>query len=414
MMKLDRASDSNHHCMPFYFSRFSGLLLIFFVHGLVYAILLFQKGLRNRSAAENWLALFLLCSVLYICPWMLGFAGWYDGYECMNCRNFLFYMPLQHTLLMGPAIYFYLSYLLRPGFRFTRKHWLHLLPFFLYIAWCLIVFITDRVVLKKYYLMNGILDPDFDTWYLILGLVSLLFYGVLSLRLYQQYKRFIVEQVSFADDLTFRWVRNFLLAYSIYFFSNLVFHLVQFAGVEVDYIDSWWYYLFFALLFYYIAINGYSNSIQSRVRLRLEKMAEQHPEVIEETSIPVPAALPTEPEPANEEIEKWKLKLEDGMQQQHLYRNPELTLADLAAEMGVHPTLMSRIVNSGFGLNFNDYINRYRVEEVRQRIAGGATEQYTIMSLAYDAGFNSKATFNRAFRKFTGKNPSHFAGGTPS
>jgi len=143
-------------------------------------------------------------------------------------------------------------------------------------------------------------------------------------------------------------------------------------------------------------------------------MAEQNPDVAEEVLVPTADSMTQKEAPVNEELEAWKSKLEETIQHQHLYRNPELTLADLAGAMGVHPTLMSKIVNSGFGLNFNDYINRYRVEEVRRRIADGATGQYTIMSLAYDAGFNSKATFNRAFRKFTGQNPSHFAPGAAS
>ncbi|MFK5098322.1 hypothetical protein, partial [Klebsiella pneumoniae] len=85
-------------------NRLSGLLLIFFVHGLVYAGLLLKRGVQTDTPSDKWLSFFLLLSVLYICPYMLGFAGWYNGNECLECRNFLFYMPLQHALLMGPVI----------------------------------------------------------------------------------------------------------------------------------------------------------------------------------------------------------------------------------------------------------------------------------------------------------------------
>ena len=403
--------------MPFAFGRYSGLLLIFFVHGLVYTFLLLHKGIKNDRASDNWLALFLALCVLYICPWMLGFAGWYEGDTCLSCRNFLFYTPLQHTLLMGPAIYFYLRTLFQPRLRFRKKDWLHFLPPALYLLWCAVVFTTDRVVLKRYYLMNGQVDPDFDTWYIIAGLLSLLFYLLLCFRYYKRYKRFIVQQVSFADAVTFRWVRNFLVAFFIYFASNLLFHLVQFAGVEIDYIGSWWYYLAFAVLFYYIAINGYSNSIETRTRLSLDLLSYKKQPLL---SAPVVANEPfieeipfeedetTPAEKGAPDLAPWKEKVLAAVVGEKLYANPELTLTALARHLQTNNTVLSKVVNSGFGQNFNDFINYYRVEDVKQKLQSGSASEVTIMSLAYDAGFNSKATFNRAFKKVTGKNPKDY------
>jgi AraC-like DNA-binding protein len=59
-------------------------------------------------------------------------------------------------------------------------------------------------------------------------------------------------------------------------------------------------------------------------------------------------------------------------------------------------------------MNFNDFINSHRVAEVKRRLEGNEAATVTIMSIAYDAGFNSKATFNRAFKKFTGGNPKDY------
>ena len=396
--------------MPFAFGRYSGLLLIFFVHGLVYAFLLLRKGLKNNRASDNWLA-------------MLGFAGFYYGFKCLDCRNFLFYMPLQHTLLMGPAIYFYLRTLFQPNLKFRRKDWLHFIAPAVYLLWCLVVFVTDRLVLKRYYLMDGITDPDFDDWYIIAGLISLLFYLVLSFQYYKRYKQFIVQQTSFADSVTFRWVRNFLIAFFIYFASNLLFHAVQFAGVEINYTGSWWYYLAFAILFYYIAINGYSNSIETRTRLSLDLLsykkqpllsapAQAEESFIEE--IPFEETEPAITEKDLPDLQPWKEKVMSAVVGEKLYTNPELTLTALAKHLQTNNTVLSRVVNSGFGQNFNDFINYYRVEDVKQKLQSGGAAEQTIMSLAYDAGFNSKATFNRAFKKVTGKNPKEFTSLSPA
>ena len=401
--------------MPFSFGRYSGLLLIFFFHGLVYAFLLLQKGIKNDRASDKWLAAFLLLCILYISPWMLGFAGWYDGFNCLNCRNFLFYMPLQHTLWMGPIIYFYLQTLFQPTFKFSRKDLLHFLPGALYLIWCVIVFVTDRLILNKYYLMDGIADPDFDVWYITAGLISLLAYLVLSIRYYLRYKQFILQEASFADAIMFRWVRNFLIAFFIYFLLNFIFHLVPLFGIEVDYVDNWWYYLLFALLFYYIAINGYSNSIEARMFFVLELLSYKKQNLL--------VAPPSPPEEIFEDIafeeltptaksisdlDLWKSKVVHEVVTQKAYANPELTLTDLARQLDTNSSFLSKVINTGFEKNFNDFINYYRVEEVKQNLQTEVAGQVTIMSIAYDAGFNSKATFNRAFKKFTGKNPKDF------
>jgi len=189
--------------MPFVFNRYSGLLLIFFVHGLVYALLLLHRSIKHDQVSDRWLALFLLLCILFICPWMLGFAGWYDGINCLPCRNIMFYMPMQQSLLIGPVIYFYLKALCYPSVPFRKKEALHFLPAALYLGWSATVFVTDRLLLGEYYLMNGVTDPDLDDWYVTAGLVSLLVYLVICFRLYTKYRQFIVEQISFADAVTF-------------------------------------------------------------------------------------------------------------------------------------------------------------------------------------------------------------------
>lgn len=346
---------------------------------------------------------------------MLGFAGWYDGNLSMECRNFMFYMPLQHTLFMGPFILFYVRTLFQWNYRLKPKDGLHFLPGTLYIIWCLIVFVTDRLVLKRYYLMDGEADPDFDDWYIIAGLGSFLFYLFICFKHYRLYKKFIVQQFSFADSIKFKWVRNFLVACFIYFFLNFSFHIVQLFGVDVNYTTNWWYYLLFGVLFYYIAINGYTNSIETRLRFGLDVIGYKSPALL---SAPLTIETPQvddityetieTPKAETEDLEPWKQKVLAAVVENKLYADPELTLSQLAKSLNTNTTLLSRIINTGFGMNFNDFINYYRVHEVQQKLTSGANEQFTIMSLAYDAGFNSKATFNRAFKKVTGKNPKDF------
>lgn len=412
------------------------MLLLFFIAVLIYALLLWLRGSRNDSVPDKLLAAFLVLCCLYIFPWMVGYAGWYDGKKGPY-RNILFYVPFQHQLIFGPVIYFYVKSLLNLRFGWRKKDWLHFIPGLLYLLWNLVVFVTDRLVLGRYFLMDGYADPDFDTWYQVLGFISMIFYLVLSIRYYYRYRRLALQQLSFADSVGFLWVRNFLFAFTAYLVltgMQQLLGLLSGMGLirELNYGDAWWYYIVFSFIVYYIAISGYNNSTETKVALRFlrqnhtpkqlgyssataaKPVNTEHFETIayeevdgdffEESSNPADGGSFLSPT----ELEAWKQKTEQLIITEELFKNPELTLGILAKKLQSNASFLSKVINNGFGVNFNDFINGFRVQEVKNLLADPANQAITIMSLAYEAGFNSKATFNRAFKKLTGQNPKDF------
>jgi AraC-like DNA-binding protein len=80
----------------------------------------------------------------------------------------------------------------------------------------------------------------------------------------------------------------------------------------------------------------------------------------------------------------------------------------LAQKLKTNTSVLSATINSNFGKNFNDFVNEYRVKEFKKQIKLPQNQNYTLLAVAFDCGFNSKATFNRAFKKFTGQSPSRF------
>ncbi|PHS06577.1 MAG: AraC family transcriptional regulator [Kordia sp.] len=92
-----------------------------------------------------------------------------------------------------------------------------------------------------------------------------------------------------------------------------------------------------------------------------------------------------------------------------IYQNGELSVGELASILKVHPNYLSQIINEREGINFYEYVNHFRVEEFKRLITIPKNQKITLLSLAYDCGFNSKSSFNRYFKKSTGQTPSQYA-----
>ncbi|MCU0374217.1 MAG: helix-turn-helix domain-containing protein [Chitinophagaceae bacterium] len=402
--------------MQFTFNIYSSLLLIFFVHGLVYSLLCWRKMAATGHRSFGWLALYLLMSILYIAPWMLGFAGWYDNEPY---KTILLYTPTRLSWGMGPVMFFYIQSLLNPGFRFGKKEALHLLPLAVYLLGHVGIWLHDIVLQQQPALLAAGIDPDFIDLTQVPGTLLLLGYFGLSLRYYLLYRRLMVQVVSFADVLLFRWVRNFLAAFLAFLVSTILLELLGWV-FDLWYSDTWWYYLVFALIFYYIAIAGYANQVEPRIAFMphllanrttlllsapgIQGEAPDHPPQYLEVEV-VPATPAAGPDP---ELQAWKNRILEAVVGRHLYEDPDLTLVQLAQQLATNPSQLSKAINQGFGKNFNDFINQYRVESLLEKLRRGEHRQQTLLALAYDAGFNSKATFNRAFQRHTGHSPSEW------
>ena len=121
--------------------------------------------------------------------------------------------------------------------------------------------------------------------------------------------------------------------------------------------------------------------------------------------------MPLEKEEGTNYEEEIRRRLEELLLQKKVYLIPDLTLQELSVRMHMRSAELSGFFNATMGRNFNDVINAYRVDEVKRLIGDPKTDpKATIMELAYQAGFNSKATFNRIFKQVTGVTPKAYRG----
>ncbi len=396
--------------MVYNFNFYSSLLLITFSQGLIYSVLLLKKAIQTNNKPNYWLSIFVFLCSLFVAPWMLGFAGWYDN---QPNRDFMFYVPFQHLFFIGPVLFFYIQSLLNPSFKLNKKQFLHLIPGIIYFIYNLLIFVYDKLILGKYYFYEDGTDKDFDEWYQYTGFVSMVIYLVLSIKYYSNYRKLIVQITSNADAVLFGWIRKYLFAFLamilLKIFTEIFFTIFP---EYTNYVGGWWFYLLYSLILYYIAITGYANATETKIGFEMSVFDTKPVFLLNENQVANDNVIEiknTDLKPEiSPEIEIWKTKIEALIQSEKLYQNPELSLTEIAKKLESNSNIISRAINQGFAMNFNDFINNYRIEAVKDMFENGEHKKSTLIGIAYDCGFNSKATFNRAFKKNTNLSPKEY------
>ncbi len=107
-------------------------------------------------------------------------------------------------------------------------------------------------------------------------------------------------------------------------------------------------------------------------------------------------------------VRTYSRKLVKLMEEDKRYLDPALSAAMLAKTLGISRKHLSQVINQQFNLNFKNFVNKYRVEEAKKKLLDPKEQDFVLLKIALDAGFNSKSVFNEAFKKFTGMSPSEF------
>lgn len=361
-----------------------------FIQAWIYAILLWYRSATNNRLSDLFLGIILVGLGFEIWEYMLGFSGINILWEQFN------FLPRGIGMALPALCYFYLKTQFDTSYRLSRKDLIHFLPITIYFIYRIIIFSFGKSFVDQWYknVHEGFGINYVET---ILLLALQIYYLNQSNKLYQKYKAWILTQFSDVESISFKWFRNFMIVLVI---GIAVRWIKIFVGMafELDFYQDWWDNLVMVILIYYICINGYGQIQPTRgLAFNDEKALELKPEtnlIKEKYNI--------------DEAETWKNKIKDLMQNDKLYLQPDLTLSDIALRLKTNTSVLSAIVNQTFGKNFNDFVNEFRVNEFQEKIKLPENKNITLLGLAYDSGFNSKATFNRAIKKFTGKSPKEF------
>lgn len=358
-------------------------------------------GKKNKTQAHKILAAWLCVLCLHLVLYYFSFST--------NNKNFplLFGLHFPMPLLHGPFLYLYAAALTKNLAANKKLDLLHFIPaiiFYLaFIPFYLLSF-DEKISIVN----NG--GAGYQPIYsisIISIIVSGIIYVILTSILLHHHRRRVLNQFSYTEKITLRWLQY--LTYGI----GLIWVFIIFSHDEIIYIVA----VLFILFVGYFGIKqvGIFTQDNNKEIPRLQNQVSDNNDDVNNSSEKSGEADSSKKYSksglTSDSASQLHIKLVEVMNTEKLFKESDLTLSQLANRLHTHPNYLSQVINDKENKNFFDYINTLRTQEFIAVISDINNQKYTLLSLAYECGFNSKSSFNKYFRKTTGQSPSEYLKG---
>ncbi|CAH0172088.1 helix-turn-helix domain-containing protein [Chryseobacterium sp. Bi04] len=245
------------------------------------------------------------------------------------------------------------------------------------------------------FLIKSGLSNPFEYLSVILILIQALFYTGLSYIIIRKHQRKIQQFSSNTEGINLNWLEYIIVVLFIVNIIYVIYNLFYDPTSLNFFINA-----VFLLVIYWVA---YYSLKQKEIYPVEEKQRQELISIDEDADEEeVKRKLISD-----EELSKIKIQLENMMETGKPYLDSELNLIKLAETLEVSSHQLSYAINTGFGKNFFQYVNGYRVEYAKVLLKD-TDSKFSILGIAYESGFNSKTSFNTTFKKLTGQTPSEF------
>ncbi len=395
---------------------------------IAFFLCLLMLGKKEKTQADKILTCWLFVMGIHLLLFYMFFSG--VSYRYPFTLGLGMPLPLVH----GPFLFLYTASLTNqlPA---RKKIWLlHFIPAavcWLYLTHFYILPADQKVFVFQHQ------GQGYET-FLLINLVAIVLSGISyviwSLVLLRRHRKAILNQFSYTEKINLRWLQFLIYGIAFIFILVIANDEVLYAGVVV-----------FIILIGFFGIKQPGIFTSQRVDRQLlqspgfEKAATVQPgtestgrtmegesfrELADHASPEAGAAeQPWMTAMPDDRIEKRKYsksgltaemaenlhnRLKKLMETEKIYTESELSLSELANRLNTIPNYLSQVINDKEGKNFYDYINELRIEEFKKLVSRPENRKYTLLSLSFDCGFNSKSSFNKNFKKVTGRSPSEY------
>ena len=297
----------------------------------------------------------------------------------------------------GPLLYFFTQSVLFKNYKLQKKHIVHFIPFLISICtvFIIILFVDTESLSQTADRINSHQIPVYFHLGGILMLVHIFYY---LFRSKQEIKKVLVkvkDLYSTFNQNNFKLLKFVLNSFITLFSLSLINSLLPFVGIKSGLLIT----LLLMILFMFYFINS--------ILLKLLNQSSNESGEISQTNFKEKEKYAGS-RLSQIDLEAFMDRLGNHMTTNERFLDSELTINDLSNELEVPSKTLSQVINEGYAYNFFDFVNKYRVEVAKSILADQTDRKLTIQEVMYDSGFNSKSSFNTAFKKFTNFTPTQF------
>ena len=352
---------------------------------LLLAVFIFSVESKNKISNKLF-ATFLILNAI-------EFSGWFSSLLFDVPNNFLVARS-QLSYLAMPVFYLYILSVCYSDFRLQWKHLWHVGPYIL----------ANLVMTPRFYLSSTEekikLYENFNELYEIIFVhISLhlqtTIYIIIGFIVLKRARKIYVENYSSNTVETYNWLFQLLLFTAMLYFLAIIKNIFKYFGEQNNF-DTAQNILGIVVLWvvcwYVLKALKYPNlfsGVDSKTKLITD--------LIEESTKSKSLI-------SNEEVEK----LIGYMETEKPYLNPSLSIRNLSEEMNMNSRDLSVLINKNLNKHFFDFVNEYRINEAMNILKNPTKKDFTVLEILYEVGFNSKSSFNTAFKKYTGFTPTQF------
>lgn len=307
---------------------------------------------------------------------------------------------LRNTLafLQIPVFYLYVLSVCYADFKLKLKYLIHLLPFVIANVILLPRFYTVGADAKIDFIINrqSMIELQFNH---LLFHLQIIVYFTAVFMLLRKAKKLYLENYAGKNLNSYNWLFQFTVVLTILYLIVILKNIFKFS--DYPQISEWikigilGLELFIICWYLYKALNNPDlfRNIDSKLKLVSDILEEEKRKQVA-----------TEKQEYNEEL----LKLQQYMNEEKPFLNPSLTIQDISSKIGIPVRDLSILINHKLDQHFYDFVNSYRIAHAMGILKDITKSKLTILEILYEVGFNSKSSFNTAFKKHTGSTPTAF------
>jgi AraC-like DNA-binding protein len=371
-------------------------MIVAAAQGLLLAVLIFQK--HRALSANRYLASLMLCYTIILVHLLLQDVGFYTIAPWV-------FLIVGVPLLAMPLHYLYTKHLINRSPRLELREWLHLAPFFVFETGLVVIVIWTGLDMGR----AASAQPGDAPWTLRLFNWVIIAQGSvylgISVQMINRYNKHIKDVLSSIERVHLAWLRNVSIAGLTAIGCFFIEDVLMTRGINIsNFILS---SVGFAIYVYGIGYTGLSRS-----EIFTSPEAERSLHIVADIETEEQAAAQTtryeNPRLSPEITKDYLDRLLALMDEKKPYLDSGLTLPQLAKLLSITPHQLSEVINTQLQKNFFEFINSYRIEHVKEDLLDPAKNHLKLLAIAFDAGFNSKPTFNTIFKAQTKMTPSEY------